>query len=42
MVANEIIQKNVENFISKDLINHYNTVGDLINLVNFSSSSKKD
>ena len=41
-VANKIIQKNVNDFISKDLINYYNTVGDLISLVNFSSSLKKD
>ena len=41
-IANKIIQKNVNDFISKDLINHYNTVGDLINLVNFSSSFKKN
>ena len=41
-VANKIIQKNVNNFISKDLINHYNTVGDLISLFNFWFSLKKD
>ena len=39
--TNKIIQQNLHDLISKDLINHYYTVGDLVNLVNFSSSSKK-
>ena len=38
--TNKIIGNNIYQIVNKDLINHYNTVGDLINLVNFSSSSK--
>ena len=40
--ANTIIEKNVYDLISKDLINHYNTTGDFINLINFSLLSKID
>ena len=39
-VTNKIIQSNLLDIINKDLINHYNTVGDFINLINFSTSSK--
>ena len=38
--TNKIIGNNIYQIINKDLINHYSTVGDLVNLVNFSSSSK--
>ena len=40
--VNTIIKKNVYNLISKDLINHYSTTGDFINLINFSLLSKLD
>ena len=40
--VNAIIKKNVYDLISKDLINHYNTTGDFINLINFSLLSKID
>jgi len=39
-ITNKIIQNDLLNIINKDLINHYNTVGDFINLINFSTSSK--
>ena len=38
--TNKIIGNNIYQIVNKDLINHYNTIGDLVNLVNFSSSSK--
>ena len=38
--ANKIIQQNIYDIVNKDLINCYNTVGDFINLINFSISSK--
>ena len=38
--TNKIIENNIYQIVSKDLISHYSTVGDLVNLVNFSSSSK--
>ena len=38
--TNKIIGNNIYQIVNKDLINHYNTVGDFVNLVNFSSSSK--
>ena len=40
--VNIIIKKNIYDLISKDLINHYNTTGDFINLINFSLLSKID
>ena len=40
--VNTIIKKNVYDLISKDLINHYSTTGDFINLINFSLLSKLD
>ncbi len=39
-ITNKIIQKDISELINKDLIYHYSTVGDLINIVNFSASSK--
>ena len=38
--TNKIIGNNIYQIVNKDLINYYSTVGDLVNLVNFSSSSK--
>ena len=38
-ITNKIIQGDVNQIINIDLINHYNTVGDFINLINFSLSS---
>ena len=40
--TNKIIKKNVYDLISRNLINHYSTVGHFINLINFSSFSKID
>ena len=40
--VNIIINKNIYDLISKDLINHYSTTGDFINLINFSLLSKLD
>lgn len=40
--VNTIVKKNIYDLISKDLINHYNTTGDFINLINFSLLSKVD
>ena len=40
--VNTIIQKNIYDLVNKDLINHYNTTGDFINMVNFSLISKSD
>ena len=36
--ANNIINDDIYNNINKELINHYNTVGDIINLLNLSQS----
>ena len=41
-ITNKINQKSLNNFVNADLINHYNTVGDLINLIKFSQSSDLD
>jgi len=38
-ITNKIIQGDVNQIINIDLINHYNTVGDFVNLINFSLSS---
>ena len=38
--TNKIIGNNIYQIVNKDLINHYSTIGDLVNLVNFSSSTK--
>ena len=38
-ITNKIIKGDVNQIINIDLINHYNTVGDFINLINFSLSS---
>ena len=39
-IANKIIGHDIYQIVNKDLIFYYNTVGDLINLANFSSTSK--
>ena len=41
-ITNRITKKNINDLLNLDLINHYNTVGDFINLINFSSVSKID
>tara|TARA_B100000029_G_scaffold371950_1_gene366025 strand:- start:824 stop:1438 length:615 start_codon:yes stop_codon:yes gene_type:complete len=41
-IANKITKKNINDLFNLDLINHYNTVGDFINLINFSSTSNID
>ena len=38
-ITNKIVQKDINDIINLDLINYYNTVGDFINLLNFSLSS---
>ena len=38
--TNKIIKGNLYDIISSDLIYHYNTIGDFINLINFSNSAK--
>ncbi len=40
--VNTIIERNVYDLVSEDLVNHYNTTGDFINLINFSLLSKID
>jgi len=40
--VNTIIRKNIYDILNKNLINHYNTTGDFINLINFSEISKID
>ena len=39
-ITNKIIGRDIYQIVNKDLIHHYNTVGDLINLANFSTESK--
>ena len=39
-IANKIIGRDIYQMVNKDLSFHYNTVGDLINLVNFSTAAK--
>jgi len=41
-ITNKITKKNIHDLLNLDLINHYNTVGDFINLINFSSESNID
>ena len=38
-ITNKITQSDINDIINLDLINYYNTVGDFINLINFSLSS---
>ena len=42
IVSNKILGKNIFDLVNFDLINHYNTPGDLINLVNFSKDKNID
>ena len=41
-ITNNIIQKDLHDIVNIDLINHYNTTGDFINLINFSLKSDID
>ncbi len=41
-ILNKIINKNIYDFISSDLVSHYFTQGDLLNLYNFSIEKKVD
>ena len=41
-ITNRIINDQIENFINIELINHYNTVSDFINLIKFSDSENLD
>ena len=41
-VTNKILQADINTLISEDLISYYNSVGDLINLIKFSSSHNID
>tara|TARA_B110001450_G_scaffold49970_1_gene46572 strand:- start:356 stop:742 length:387 start_codon:yes stop_codon:yes gene_type:complete len=36
-ISNLILNKNIFDLINKDLINYYNTPGEIINLINFSN-----
>jgi DNA polymerase-3 subunit delta' len=39
-ISNRIIGENIHNLINFDLISHYNTPGDITNLINFSNEKK--
>ena len=39
-ISNLILDKNIFDLINKDLINYYNTPGEIINLINFSNEKK--
>ncbi len=41
-ITSKIIQKNLKDIVNIDLISHYSTVGDFINLINFSLTSNLD
>ena len=41
-IANKILNKNILNFINFELINHYDTPGNLVNLYNFSLNENFD
>ena len=41
-ITNQVVQKNIFNLINEDLINYYNTPGELLDLVKFSLKSKID
>ena len=41
-VANQILDKNIFDLINPDLINYYNTPGDIVNLINFSNDKGID
>ena len=42
LITNQILDKNILDLINYDLITHYNTPGELINLINFSVDRKID
>ena len=39
-VSNQILDKNIFDLINFDLINYYNTPGEIIHLINFSKEKK--
>ena len=41
-VSNQILDKNIFDLINFDLINHYNTPGEIIHLINFSKEKNID
>ena len=41
-ITNKILNEDINTLISEDFISYYNSVGDLINLIKFSSSNKID
>jgi len=41
-ISNQILNKNLFDLINTDLINYYNTPGEIINLINFSNDNKVD
>ena len=42
LVSSQILNENIFNLIHQDLINYYNTPGEIINLINFSREKKID
>ena len=42
LISNQILNENIFNIINHDLINYYNTPGDIINLINFSKDKRVD
>jgi len=41
-ISNQILNKNIFDLINTDLINYYNTPGEIINLINFSNDNEVD
>ena len=42
LISNQILNENIFDMINHDLINYYNTPGDIINLINFSKDKRVD
>ena len=42
LISNQILDENIFDIINHDLINYYNTPGDIVNLINFSKDSNLD
>ena len=40
LISNQILNENIFNLVNHDLINYYNTPGEVINLINFSKDKK--
>ena len=40
LISNQILNENIFNLVNHDLINYYNTPGEVINLINFSRDKK--